>query len=179
MESSTFDRLTRLFGNSTRRRTALAATAATGIAALTAGTAGAQRPDDELEAEEQGDDRSRRRRRRRRRRNRRTTPVPPVGANIAVVAEVCTNTSEEVSEVIPCSVNCPPGFVASGGGFNVGDILETLGTVRQRADHQWRQAGRLVCVAGVRQRRPTVRLHGLRALPPRLGATASLLRQFH
>lgn len=130
MESSTFDRLTRLFGNSTRRRTALAATAATGIAALTAGTAGAQRADDELEAENQNDDRSRRRRRRRRRRNRRNIPAPPVGANIQVATQVCANASDTDPDVVPCNVNCPAGFVASGGGFNVGDFLENLGTVR-------------------------------------------------
>ena len=129
MEFSTFDRLTRLFANTTRRRTALAATAATGIAALTTSAAGAQRADDELEAEHQNDDRSRRRRRRRRR-NRRNTPVPPVGANIQVVTQVCSNESSTDSDVVPCEVHCPAGFVASGGGFNVGDFLENLGTVR-------------------------------------------------
>ena len=131
MDSSTFDRLTRLFSNSTRRRTALAATAATGLAALTAGSANAEQ-NDELEAE-------RRRRRgggggRRGRRGRRGHPGSPgpfAGTFVNVVDEDCTETSGGgANEVIACEALCPNGFVASGGGFNVPSVLQSLGTVR-------------------------------------------------
>jgi hypothetical protein len=128
MDSSAFDRLTRLFGNSTGRRAALATTAATGLAALTASTAGAQQNGD-LEADRRRRKGKGKRRGRRGRRGHQGPPGPPLGAFIEVVEEDC-QVDGAIGQVLACEADCPTGYVASGGGFNVGEVLETLGTVR-------------------------------------------------
>jgi hypothetical protein len=115
--------MTRLFGSPTRRRAALAATGAAGLAALTTGTLDAQQNDDAQSA-------AARRRARRGPRGKRGRPGPRAGSGVELVTNECTNTSTAENQELACTVPCPAGFIASGGGFNVGDVLETLGSVR-------------------------------------------------
>lgn len=131
LESSSFDRLTRLIGSSTGRRTALAASAATGLAALTAGTAEAQSPRERIKNRLPKGRRGKRGKRGKPGRNGKNgAPGPRAGAGIKVVTEVCDPPELAQDQSHDCTISCGSGFVATGGGYDVGDLLPSLIIVR-------------------------------------------------
>ncbi len=132
MESSSFDRLTRLIGSSTGRRTALAASAATGLAALTAGTADAQSPRERVKVRLPKGPRGKRGKRGKN--GKAGRPGPRAGTGIKVVTTGCSTSIDEASEVgtaHECTASCGAGFVATGGGFDIDPGLLQLANVQQ------------------------------------------------
>lgn len=131
LESSSFDRLTRLIGSSTGRRTALAASAATGLAALTAGTAEAQSPRERIKNRLPKGRRGKRGKRGKPGRNGRNgAPGPRAGSGIKVVTQPCDPEELAAGQSHVCTASCGDGFVATGGGYDVGALLPNLAVVR-------------------------------------------------
>lgn len=137
LDESRLDELSRLAAGVTTRRLALGVAAAVGGLAL-AGDADAAK--NGVSAE--------RRRRRRGRRGKRgkkgpkgpngpggpsgpTGPDgPPAGASAVVVNEACSFPDAGVGATDGCEASCPAGYVATGGGYQMGTgFLNSLGRV--------------------------------------------------
>jgi hypothetical protein len=133
VEESRLDALSRLTAGSTSRRLALGIAAAVGGLAL-AGEAEAKK---DASAEKWRRKRGRRGRRGKKGRKGPSGPPgpegpsgPPAGASVWVVNEVCDFPDVGVGARDGCEATCPEGYVATGGGYQMGaNFLDSLGRV--------------------------------------------------
>lgn len=136
LDESRLDELSRLVAGSTTRRLALGMAAAVGGLAL-AGDAEAKKNDASAE-------KWRRKRGRRGRRGKQgpngpegpngpsgpTGPSgPPAGASVTVNTQDCSFTNGPPGATEGCEAPCPDGYVATGGGYQMGDGFHSIGRV--------------------------------------------------
>lgn len=136
LDESRLDELSRLAAGATTRRLALGAAAAVGGLAL-AGEADAKK---DANAEKW------RRKRGRRGKKGKKGPAgpegpngpsgptgpdgPPAGASVVVSPQDCTFPVDVIGATDGCEASCPPGYVATGGGYKMGaGFLDSVGRV--------------------------------------------------